>query len=71
VGVGEDLAIGDDDAGAAQPGPDADDRRRNRCSEASQGLGQLVECGHVCGLLATEAVADVGELSVATCNILL
>ena len=36
VGVGEDLAIGDDDTGAAQAGSDADDRRRDRAGECGQ-----------------------------------
>ena len=49
VGVGEDPAVGDDDAGAAAPAAsEADDRRADPVGDAADGRGKLFKnCRHV------------------------
>ena len=46
VGVGEDAAVGDDDAGAAEPGADPDDGRTGGARDGGDGLLELGEDGH-------------------------
>ena len=50
VGVGEDAALGDDDAGAALAGADPDDGRADRGGDGGDGVLELGENGHGCGM---------------------
>ena len=46
VGIGEDAAVGDDDAGAAETGTDPDDGRADGDGDGRDGLLELAEHGH-------------------------
>ena len=46
VGIGQDAAVGDDDAGAADTGADPDDGRADGRGDGGDGLLELVEHGH-------------------------
>ena len=71
VGVGEDAAVGDDDAAAAVALADADDGRAGRLVDAADRAGKIVEDGHVvrvsgCG--ATGPAASSPLVSVVSCK---
>ena len=46
VGVGEDAAVADDDAGAAEPGTDPDDGRADGACDGGDGFLELFKDGH-------------------------
>ena len=47
VGVGQDLAIGDDDAGSASVAPHAHDRRSDALRDGRDGSAQFIKGAHV------------------------